>query len=96
MNNKQILAITLIIIGLIMFIATTAYSMIEYNGNIGTSKEISTNCYDRYSNEIEGLVCKQEIIDKYDLYILIGTPLSIITIVLSLILLAFAPQEKVE
>ena len=96
MNKKQISVIVIIFIIALNIIGSFIYSFEKYDGNIGTMKEVNKSCYDRYSNEIEGLICKSEVIDEYDLYLTIGLSLSFILIFVSLGLLAFVSQELDE
>ena len=96
MNNKQILAIMLIIIGVTSIIGLCYYSYIEYDNNLGTVKQIEVSCYDRHNNEIIGLTCESEVIDEYDIVLIIGTPLSILLTFVSFIMLWFATSGQGE
>lgn len=89
MNSKQILALVLIVIGVIILFCTLAYGIINYGGDLGTTKEIKGNCYDRNYNKINGVTCDIEVIEEYDLYVIAGLTLSPIIILLSLMLFVF-------
>ena len=57
MIARRIAAIIIIVIGVIIIILAQTIAMDKYDGNIGETKDIEVKCYDRWNNEIQGLVC---------------------------------------
>lgn len=90
MNSNKIISLIIIILGVLLVVGSGTYSEIRYDGMMGTMKIIDTNCYDKYSNEIKGLTCEDEVIDKYDIPLMIFTVLSAVLIVLGFVSLMFA------
>ena len=89
MNNKQLFSAIIILIGVCMLIFSITYSFVKYDGHVGTTKDIKIKCYDSYFNEINGLVCDNEVIDEYDYQLIVLTVLSHLVIFLGVLGLAF-------
>jgi len=89
MNKKQILVVIFLALVTLNLIYSVIYSFSKYGGDLGKTKEIDGSCYDRYSNEIKGLTCKNKVIDEYDLYLGISISLSMIIIFIGIGVLVY-------
>jgi len=84
MNNRQLFYLFVVALGLIILISGTIYSTIEYNGMAGTTKEVATNCYDRFQHKIDGLTCSKKVIDEYDDLLIAANTMAVILLSLGM------------